>query len=179
MALWLEKPQITRYLNEHASVVYDLTRLADTVPEPMLGFHLNRQGRFFIICCTEGDAIGFVKLARTAIPGEYEIVYAIGEDALWGFGYDAVWLPKSTPAMSAPAVWLLPAVFRRWGSPVLCCCSEPKPWTAAAPPVFFPYADVFLFFLFFPFIHKNHQNCYRQADSHCSDDGRRVIPGFR
>lgn len=196
MALWLEKPQITRYLNEHASVVYDLTRLADTVPEPMLGFHLNRQGRFFIICCAEGDTIGFVKLARTAIPENMKSftpsarmpcgALAMARPpftrlCVWPFlsRRCAVWLPKSTPAMSAPAVWLLPAVFRRWGRLVLCCCSEPKPWTAAAPPVFFPYADVFLFFLFFPFIHKNHQNCYRQADSHCSDDGRRVIPGFR
>ena len=105
MALWLEKPQITRYLNEHASVVYDLTRLADTVPEPMLGYHLNRQGRFFIICCAEGDAIGFVKLARTAIPGEYEIVYAIGEDSLWGFGYGKAAIHKALSlAFSQPEV---------------------------------------------------------------------------
>lgn len=39
----------------------------------------------------EGEAIGFVKL-REQMTGTYEIVYAIGDEALWGQGYgtDAV-----------------------------------------------------------------------------------------
>lgn len=47
LAQWLGNPQVTRYLNEHKSAVYELSRLADTVPEPMLGYHLNRHGHFF------------------------------------------------------------------------------------------------------------------------------------
>lgn len=82
LAQWLGNGQITRYLNEHRSSVYELSRLADTVPEPMLGYHLNRHGHFFMICPGDGQAIGFVKLARTAVAGEYEIVYAIGEESL-------------------------------------------------------------------------------------------------
>lgn len=42
-------------------------------------------------CTREGEAIGFVKL-REQMTGTYEIVYAIGDEALWGQGYgtDAV-----------------------------------------------------------------------------------------
>jgi len=87
LARWLGNVQVTRYLNEHKSAVYELSRLADTVPEPMLGYHLNRHGHFFMICTHERQPIGFVKLVSTATAREYEIVYAIGEDRLWGLGY--------------------------------------------------------------------------------------------
>ena len=42
-------------------------------------------------CTREGEAIGFVKL-RDQMTGTYEIVYAIGDEALWerGYGTDAV-----------------------------------------------------------------------------------------
>lgn len=46
LAQWLGNGQITRYLHEHRFSVYELSRLADTVPEPMLGYHLNRHGHF-------------------------------------------------------------------------------------------------------------------------------------
>ena len=84
---WLKNPEVTRFLNEDPGVVRYLSRLADTVPEPMLPFHLNAMGRFFMICLENGTAVGFVKLAKTADANTYEIVYAIGEDTLWGFGY--------------------------------------------------------------------------------------------
>lgn len=84
---WLKNPEVTRFLNEDAGVISYLSRLADTVPEPMLTFHLNAMGRFFMICLEDGTAVGFVRLAQTAEPHTYEIVYAIGEDTLWGFGY--------------------------------------------------------------------------------------------
>lgn len=95
LAQWLGNGQITRYLNEYRSSVYELSRLADTVPEPMLGYHLNRHGHFFMICPGDGQAIGFVKLARTAVAGEYEIVYAIGEESLWGQGYGKTAIGKA------------------------------------------------------------------------------------
>ena len=84
---WLKNPEVTRFLNEDAGVISYLSRLADTVPEPMLTFHLNAMGRFFMICLEDGTSVGFVKLAKTADADTYEIVYAIGEDTLWGFGY--------------------------------------------------------------------------------------------
>lgn len=84
---WLKNPEVTRFLNEEPGVVHYLSRLADTAPEPMLSFHLNVMGRFYMICLEDGTAVGFVKLAETAHPGILEIVYAIGEDTLWGFGY--------------------------------------------------------------------------------------------
>ena len=95
LAGWLENPRVTRYLNEQASVVRTLTRLIDTVPEPLLGYHLNRQGHFFMICSPEGSAIGFVSLVRTITPGEYEIVYAIGDHCLWGLGYGEAAIHKA------------------------------------------------------------------------------------
>ena len=87
LVYWLKNPEVTRYLNEESGVVPYLSRLADTVPEPMLSFHMNALGRFFMVCLEDGRSIGFVKLANTSEKGTYEIVYAIGEDTLWGFGY--------------------------------------------------------------------------------------------
>ena len=37
-------------------------------------------------CHQENESVGFVKLLPTAMEGAYEIVYVIGEDALWGHG---------------------------------------------------------------------------------------------
>lgn len=36
-----------------------------------------------------------MKLARTAVAGEYEIVYAIGEESLWGQGYGKTAIGKA------------------------------------------------------------------------------------
>lgn len=87
LVYWLKNPEVTRFLNEEPGAVDYLSRLADTVPEPMISFHMNALGRFFMICLEDGRSIGFVKLAQTSEKGTYEIVYAIGEDTLWGFGY--------------------------------------------------------------------------------------------
>ena len=61
------------------------------VPEPMLTYHFNRAGRFFMACTQEGETVGFVKL-REQGNGVHEMVYAIGDEMLWGRGYgtDAV-----------------------------------------------------------------------------------------
>ena len=64
-----------------------LRRLLDTVPGPMLGFHFNRGCRFFLICDKADRSIGFVKLKQLGDRPVYEIVFAIGEERLWGNGY--------------------------------------------------------------------------------------------
>lgn len=84
---WLENPAITRYMNESPTAARQLRQLSVNVPAPMLQFHLNRQGRFFLICREDDRAIGFVKLTPLAGTGRYEIVYAVGEASLWGRGY--------------------------------------------------------------------------------------------
>ena len=84
---WMENPAVTRYLNEEPDVTCSLRRILQTVPAPILTFQFNRQGRFFMACCPGGDTIGFVKLREMAEQGTYEIVYAIGEETLWGNGY--------------------------------------------------------------------------------------------
>lgn len=84
---WMENPHITQYLNEEPGVIRSLQQLFLTVPAPMLTFHFNRWGRFFLACRSDGDTIGFVKLRELPERGAYEIVYAIGEETLWGHGY--------------------------------------------------------------------------------------------
>lgn len=83
---WMENPAVTQYLNEDPAVVFQLRQMADTVPEPMLTYHFNRKGRFFMVCTQEGETVGFVKL-REQETGTHEVVYAIGDENLWGRGY--------------------------------------------------------------------------------------------
>ena len=85
---WMGNPQVTRYLHEEADVVQTLRRVLVTVPAPMLTFQFNQWGRFFMVCAADGSAISFVNLkVLSSSPGAYEIVYVIGEEALWGNGY--------------------------------------------------------------------------------------------
>ena len=86
MIRWMENPNVTRFLNEDADISYFLRQLADTVPEPMLNFHFRRTGYFFMVCPPQEDSVGFVHLSPLPKPGAYEIVYVIGEEALWGRG---------------------------------------------------------------------------------------------
>lgn len=87
MIRWMDNPNITRYMNEDPHIVSALRQLSMTVPAPMLTYHFNRMGHFFLVCLEDGSTVGFVKLNRLSEPGAYEIVYAIGEDALWGHGF--------------------------------------------------------------------------------------------
>lgn len=84
---WMENPHITQYLNEKPNIVYSLRQLLLTIPAPMLTFHFNQKGHFFLVCRTTSDAIGFVKLQELPGYGSYEIVYVIGEERLWRLGY--------------------------------------------------------------------------------------------
>ena len=83
---WMGNPNVTRYLNEDKHVTGQLSQLLSTVPGPMLTYHFNRDCRFFLICPDDNDSVGFVKLKALAAPRTYEIVFAVGEEALWGRG---------------------------------------------------------------------------------------------
>lgn len=87
MIRWMENPNVTRFLNEDADIVYFLRQLSDSVPEPMLGYHFRRVGHFFMVCPEHEGSVGFVRLSPLGEPGAYEIVYVIGEEALWGHGF--------------------------------------------------------------------------------------------
>ena len=87
LVYWLKNPAVTRFLNEERDISASLEALADRVPEPMLGYHLNRIGRFLLIRTPEDGSIGFVKLTENRTPGSWEIVYAVGDDMIWGKGY--------------------------------------------------------------------------------------------
>lgn len=86
MIRWMRNPNVTKYLNEAPDVPQSLEQLVRSVPEPMYQYHLCRTGHFFMVCHQENESVGFVKLLPTAMEGAYEIVYVIGEDALWGHG---------------------------------------------------------------------------------------------
>ena len=49
LTLWLQNQRVTRFLNEDARVVDELNRLLADVPAPMLRYHMNQQGRFFLV----------------------------------------------------------------------------------------------------------------------------------
>ena len=63
-------------------------------------------------CTREGEAIGFVKL-REQMTGTYEIVYAIGDEALWGRGYgtDAVRSALATAFLKWRAVKVIAKIY--------------------------------------------------------------------
>lgn len=86
LAQWMRNNNVTRYLNENGNISDELMQLAERAPEGTLSFHLNQRGRFFLICAGDGSSIGFITLAPRA-QKECEVVYAIGDEALWGRGY--------------------------------------------------------------------------------------------
>lgn len=47
MIRWMENPNVTRFLNEDADIVYFLRQLSDSVPEPMLGYHFRPRRALF------------------------------------------------------------------------------------------------------------------------------------
>lgn len=88
LADWMENRDVTRYLNEEQCAAEQLQELLETVPAPMLTYYFNQWGRFFMVCEEADDASsGFVKLKEQEDRRCYEIVFAIGDDTLWGNGY--------------------------------------------------------------------------------------------
>ena len=86
LASWMQNRGVIRYLNEERNISEELISLIERTPEGMLSFHLNQIGRFFLICNKKGDSIGFIRLTPRSDKC-CEVVYAIGEEVLWGRGY--------------------------------------------------------------------------------------------
>ena len=89
LSRWMEQREVTRYLNESAQISRALTELSAEVPEPLLGQRLAAGGRFYFVSLRCLRPIGFISLRRMRTCGDWEIVAAIGEPALWGAGYGA------------------------------------------------------------------------------------------
>jgi len=87
MAQWMRNRQVTRYLNEDENVSGELEQVLSAVPAPLLTCRLNQRGRFFLVCRERNDSIGFVRLARQTEKDCYEVVFAIGDEDLWGNGF--------------------------------------------------------------------------------------------
>ena len=87
LANWKEDREVTRYLNEERGTAERLRKLAASVPAPMLTYHFNQRGQFFMACGGDEGAVGFVKLKEMEDSRCYEIVFAIGDQTLWGNGY--------------------------------------------------------------------------------------------
>lgn len=83
---WLCNQHITKYLNEDASTPAALKSLLYSTPAPMLSYHFNSQGRFFLVCDDYDESIGFVRF-RECTSDCFELVFAIGKEELWGNGY--------------------------------------------------------------------------------------------
>ena len=86
LILWMSNPNVTLFLNEDPQIISHLTRLSALAPGPMLTHHFNQHGRFFLTCPEDETAVGFVSLRPVDAPASYEIIYAIGEESLWGLG---------------------------------------------------------------------------------------------
>jgi Acetyltransferases, including N-acetylases of ribosomal proteins len=86
LARWVRNEHVTRYLNEGAAAAQEVTELLESTPAYMLTYHFNQSGPFYMVCDGEDRSIGFVRLCRRP-GGRYEVVYAIGEERLWGNGF--------------------------------------------------------------------------------------------
>lgn len=91
---WLSNDHITQYLHEFPDTPTEIEELIERVPSYLWPYHLNRDGKFFLICREPEDSIGFVKCVGPA-NGAYEIVFAIGEERLWGNGYGAAAISRT------------------------------------------------------------------------------------
>ncbi len=101
---WMDNPTITRYLNEYSSVSSHMRNALLQIPSPMLTYHFNRNGKFFVVCDKCDNAIGFVKLTKH-VNSAYEVVYVIGQEELWvqGFGEKALRKARHTAFFSLNA----------------------------------------------------------------------------
>ena len=89
MSRWMKNPDVTRFLNEHASISGALRTLAVTTPEPMLTMRLNCNAWFYIVSLRSGAPVGYVSLRPAREQDVREIVVVIGEESLWGHGCGA------------------------------------------------------------------------------------------
>jgi RimJ/RimL family protein N-acetyltransferase len=86
IADWLQDSHVTEYLNEDSAVTDSINNLIDTVCAPLLQYHFNKDGKFFMI--SNGELpIGFIKLIQKDDGKAHEMVIVIGEEEIWGRGY--------------------------------------------------------------------------------------------
>lgn len=82
---WVKNENVTRYLNESSHVAGEIESLLEDAPPHLLTYYFNQYGQFYLVCDEQNRSIGFVKL-RCQTGKCYEIVFAIGEECLWGQG---------------------------------------------------------------------------------------------
>jgi RimJ/RimL family protein N-acetyltransferase len=68
LSCWMERPQVTRYLNEHTQISHALDSLILEV-RSRCGAEALFGGRFYFICFNCRRAIGFISLKRMPAPG--------------------------------------------------------------------------------------------------------------
>lgn len=94
LSRWLSNKDVTYFLNEDHSVAGELQRLVYEVPPFMYGCYFNRDGTFYMVCHEEHESIGFVRFKEHR-SDLYEIVFAIGEETLWGNGFGTAAVSKA------------------------------------------------------------------------------------
>lgn len=86
IADWLQNRHITEFLNEDSDITDSINNLLDNVCAPLLSYHFNKDGRFFML--SNGEIpIGFIKLIDKDGGKAHEMVIVIGEERIWGQGY--------------------------------------------------------------------------------------------
>ncbi|NLK39015.1 MAG: GNAT family N-acetyltransferase [Clostridiales bacterium] len=89
LADWLDNPAVNKFLNEGEDVSSALRDMAHK-NDPLLTYHLNQEGRFYLVRKSEDDPVGFVRLQPNEDEQEHEIVIAIGERSIWGHGIGTI-----------------------------------------------------------------------------------------
>lgn len=76
---------MTKYLNEDKNIVDELENLLRHTDEIMFRFHFNRYGHFYFVRTESRKPLNFIKLKEKSRVN-YEVVYVIGHEELWGQG---------------------------------------------------------------------------------------------
>lgn len=94
LADWLDDSEVSMYLNEERNISSSLRRMADE-KNVMLTYHLNREGRFYVVRKSEDEPVGFIRLQPDKSGCSHEIVIAIGDRSIWGKGIGSTALRQS------------------------------------------------------------------------------------
>lgn len=81
---FLSNKDVTKFLNEDPLAVYSLTNVIKNNQEDLLTYHLNQDGRFFLIDSKDEKCLGFINLFTLQEHKVYEVVIAIGNANNWG-----------------------------------------------------------------------------------------------
>lgn len=96
MVDWMNNANVTKYLNEAPEVARSLDALLAATPEPMLRFHFNRSGRFYLICHEGCESIGFVKLLPFRKQRHTKLSMPLGKKRFGGM--DSAHKPSTPPS---------------------------------------------------------------------------------